>query len=333
MQYFKIKMKRWKNISIVSVVVTMVMMIVILSVSISVIHDSIEIRRAAQMAVGTPIPHPPPIEMESPQAPQGKHTLDPIFARYASDLVARIEAENMGSPPSHLESLEILDTQTGKNNAWILRDSGRNRVWIVFRGTATKDEWEKNFELKQVPFVSRLLDKNISRLAYPQLMEHPQVPNNDLFPEEQVKVHSGFVDIYTDIRDQIAGHVSNVDEICIAGHSLGGALAQITAYDLANLAPGTPISTVVFGCPRVGNDHFASNLVNLGDLNHLVMVTNTCDLVTDIPLAVQPVLKAPNTPMFYTHPSNTTHQFTDNRGTWIENHMIGVYTDYLDSIK
>lgn len=322
-------MRKWKNITIISIVVTMAIIIIILSVGVSVIHDSIEIRRAAQLAVGSPIPHPPPIEMDSPQLPQEKHTLDPNFARYAADLVTRVESENMDSPPSHLESLGILDTQSGKNNAWILKDLDKNRVWIVFRGTSTKDEWEKDFELKQVPFVSRLLDKNISRLAYPQLMEHPQTPH-ELFGEE-VQVHSGFMDLYTDIRDQIVNHASDVNEICIAGHSLGGALAQITSYDLANIYPGTPISTVVFGCPRVGNEHFASNLVNLNDLKHFVMVTNTCDLVTDVPLAVQPVLKAPNTPIFYTHPSNTTHQFTDNRGTWIENHMIGVYTDYLDS--
>jgi hypothetical protein len=321
-------MRKWKNISIISVVVTMAIIIVLVSISISVFHDSIEIRRAVQMAVGSPVLQKLPIEMESPQAPREKHALDPNFARYAADLVTRVESDHLDSPPSHLDSQGILDTQTGKNNAWILKDSGKNRVWIVFRGTATKDEWEKDFELKQVPFVSRLLDKNISRLAYPKLMDEPQVQNDLL--DGDVKVHSGFMDIYAEIRDQVISHASNVDEICIAGHSLGGALAQIATCDLASLTP-TPISTVVFGCPRVGNEHFASNLLNLENITHFVMVTNTCDLVTDVPLAVQPVLKAPNTPMFYTHPSNTTHQFTDNRGTWIENHMIGVYTDYLDS--
>lgn len=101
-------MRKWKNITIISIVVTMAIIIIILSVGVSVIHDSIEIRRAAQLAVGSPIPHPPPIEMDSPQLPQEKHTLDPNFARYAADLVTRVESENMDSPPPTWNPWEYL---------------------------------------------------------------------------------------------------------------------------------------------------------------------------------------------------------------------------------
>jgi hypothetical protein len=320
--------RKWRNATIITVVITIALVIVVACLAISVMQDGLKLRNAIQLGVGTTAERPQLAQLAPPPIPTD-NTLNTEFARFASDVVVRLESNSM-DPPDGMDTVQVLDTPTGKNNAWVLKDA--NQIWIVFRGTATKDEWEKDFQFKQVPFLARMLNKNISKLTYPRIIEKPQV-QADIFPDQDMQVHSGFMDIYMNLRDGIMESLENAtQEICITGHSLGGAMAQLAVCDIANTLPQASINTVVFGCPRVGNQPFADKLNDLPQSNHFLIMANTCDMVTDVPLAVQPVLDPPSTPLVYVHPHNT-HNFTDNRGTWIENHMMGVYVDYLDSIK
>ncbi|XP_030972286.1 phospholipase A1-Igamma1, chloroplastic-like [Quercus lobata] len=50
----------------------------------------------------------------------------------------------------------------------------------------------------------------------------------------------------------------------ITGHSLGGALALLNAYEAATSIPGLPISVISFGAPRVGNLAFKEKLDEMG---------------------------------------------------------------------
>ncbi|XVF25403.1 hypothetical protein REPUB_Repub13aG0209600 [Reevesia pubescens] len=52
--------------------------------------------------------------------------------------------------------------------------------------------------------------------------------------------------------------------LTITGHSLGGALALLNAYEAAATLPGLPVSVISFGAPRVGNSAFRVELVELG---------------------------------------------------------------------
>ena len=117
----------------------------------------------------------------------------------------------------------------------------------------------------------------------------------------------------------------------ITGHSLGAAHALYATLDFATLYPTVTFDTIVFGAPRAGNSAFATALLATPNLNSMVLLANTCDLVTDVPLAVQPTLVAPYRPLIYTHPGSAMHVFTDNRNSWIANHVINVYMDYLTS--
>lgn len=49
---------------------------------------------------------------------------------------------------------------------------------------------------------------------------------------------------------------SGVPSLLVAGHSLGGALAQVAAIDLFFNVTVTPVSVHTFGSPRVGNQDF-----------------------------------------------------------------------------
>lgn len=84
-------------------------------------------------------------------------------------------------------------------------------------------------------------------------------------PVQHPDVHRGFYDLYRSLEsrlfDHILGMVSTGEihsstEIVVAGHSLGGALATLAAYDLK--VSGFNVSEVyTYGSPRVGSRDFA----------------------------------------------------------------------------
>lgn len=81
------------------------------------------------------------------------------------------------------------------------------------------------------------------------------------------EVHTGFYEAYTALAPALlaavdaAGTASTA--IHITGHSLGGALSQLAAYELA-MAGYNVRSLVSFGSPRVGNAAFAAAVAALG---------------------------------------------------------------------
>lgn len=52
--------------------------------------------------------------------------------------------------------------------------------------------------------------------------------------------------------------------LTITGHSLGGALALINAYESATNFPKLPSSVISFAAPRVGNIAFRDELYQMG---------------------------------------------------------------------
>lgn len=328
---------KWKRATIAIVVVLMVLIIVTVCVSVSVLHESVVLRRAAQVAVGKaartparPTTPPPEDDTTLPPPPMPHNSPTHPFNRFASDLIMRLEksqGRTSPSPPPSLTSQGTLSSQFGKSNAWILE--GEGQLWVVFRGTATKDEWEKDFELKQAPLLSRALSTRARKIVYPVVATAPQTHAGPQLPED-VMVHSGFLQIYNDLAETIHEAVTHTKHtnVCVAGHSLGGALAQLTALDVCTAHPDKVVDVVVFGCPRVGNTRFAEEVIAPPNLNTFTMFANTCDVVPNIPLAVQPTLKTPDTPMLYTHPTPTqAHNFTVNKGSWVANHSMDVYAN------
>jgi Lipase (class 3) len=106
-------------------------------------------------------------------------------------------------------------------------------------------------------------------------------------------VHRGFQKALDRVWDQVYHHLAGfrgdnpTAEICITGHSLGGALALLTysRFHDAN------VSAYTFGCPRVGNTAFAKR-VAAGGKGHFRCV-NFNDVVAHIPLESALYLHAP----------------------------------------
>ncbi|ERN14554.1 phospholipase A1-Igamma3, chloroplastic [Amborella trichopoda] len=165
----------------------------------------------------------------------------------------------------------------------VVKELGRRDILFAWRGTVTYLEWVED------------------------VMDYQVKPN--FGPDANVKVESGFLDLYNSketacgfcsysAREQVISETRRLMErykdegnelsITITGHSLGGALALLSAYDIAetglNVLPDgrrVPITVFTFGSPRVGNRRFADRCDELGI--HVLRVFNKHDKVPTVP--------------------------------------------------
>ncbi|KAI9196354.1 hypothetical protein LWI28_023228 [Acer negundo] len=162
---------------------------------------------------------------------------------------------------------------------------GRRDIVIAWRGTVTYLEWI--YDLKDI-----LTPANFTE-------------------DKSIKIELGFYDLYTkkeencsycsfSAREQVLAEVKRLIEyydgeeisITITGHSLGAALAILSAYDIAELELNTmdngeysttkiPITVYSFAGPRVGNLKFKDRCDELGV--KVLRVINVHDKVPTVP--------------------------------------------------
>eukprot|EP00747_Dinoflagellata_sp_TGD_P170710 gnl/TRDRNA2_/TRDRNA2_202970_c0_seq1.p1 gnl/TRDRNA2_/TRDRNA2_202970_c0~~gnl/TRDRNA2_/TRDRNA2_202970_c0_seq1.p1 ORF type:complete len:439 (+),score=56.07 gnl/TRDRNA2_/TRDRNA2_202970_c0_seq1:90-1406(+) len=145
-------------------------------------------------------------------------------------------------------------------------------VEIAFRGSCKVDNWITNFDGKLMPM---------------------EVGG----PEERsgANVHRGFQEAYLSLRGGVFGMLddsllrlwgSHDQESSIlalvTGHSLGGALATLAAFDLATTR-GYEVRCVVWGAPRVGDAAFVARY-NAAVAKHARFV-NKFDIVPRVPMS------------------------------------------------
>ncbi|KAB1222730.1 Phospholipase A1-Igamma1, chloroplastic [Morella rubra] len=167
--------------------------------------------------------------------------------------------------PRWLERSHLVDTWS-KDSNWIgyvavsddeeTRRIGRRDIVVAWRGTVAPSEWYEDMQRKL-----------------------------ESFGQGKAKVEHGFHSIYTSKSDstrynkssaseQVMREVKSIVEsyrkkgeevsLTITGHSLGGALALLNAYEAASTIPNLPVSVISFGAPRVGNIAFRDQLHQLG---------------------------------------------------------------------
>ncbi|MAX81613.1 MAG: hypothetical protein CL843_15740 [Crocinitomicaceae bacterium] len=131
-------------------------------------------------------------------------------------------------------------------------------VVIAFRGTVGYMEWINN------------------GLVLQRQLEIPGIE----FP---LKVHSGFLEIFKSIQTHLDQYWNTIDTLrqdkplIITGHSLGGAIAQLSALYLRMLEP----TVYTFGAPRVGDPEFVKAYNN--SIKHSFRVVNGYDWVPSLP--------------------------------------------------
>lgn len=103
----------------------------------------------------------------------------------------------------------------------------------------------------------------------------------------QGKVHRGFATavhlvwsgILRALREDIA--INGARPICVAGHSLGGALATLTSYRIYKSSEFTFDGLYTYGCPRVGNPEFVDSFSYIK--KRIFRFENNNDIVAKMP--------------------------------------------------
>ena len=150
----------------------------------------------------------------------------------------------------HLTHVHVVEDPSMQTLGYVgldkagLNKGQRQQIVVAFRGTVNADI--KNW---------------ISDFTITHISPWPSLP--------AVKVHQGFWNAWESLQPGIRAAVQEVlnvapkAQVSLTGHSLGGAMAALCAFDLARA--GTAIGRVItFGQPRVGNQHFAALYGSLG---------------------------------------------------------------------
>jgi len=223
-----------------------------------------------------------------------------------------------GNIPTNLTSIETLNNGTESIPfGVILQESKTKNLYIIFRGTINTKEWMQDFNMDQTS-VTNLKFKPENNDKQVQYSLSPELAN--------VKIHSGFMEIYNSFKDKIVKTIQKTkpSNIIIAGHSLGAAIATIAGVDL-NSKGYKPV-TYAFASPRVGNETFKKIVSD----NKIILyrIVNDSDIIPTLPPSVVPNLEEPTNPFFYEHCGQEI-TFTDNRFSYMNNHIISCYMDQM----
>lgn len=144
-----------------------------------------------------------------------------------------------------------------------------NAIVVAFRGT-------KGDNLADTFTAGVMLDGNIRRVQ-------PSFIRSDM--RGDVLVHAGFQRSYLRLRSQVLAALDGQRDVhlFITGHSLGGAIAALMAYDMGVNRPNQfrSITSITSGAPRVGNPSFARSFERYVPDNLRVVVNR--DPVPNVP--------------------------------------------------
>ena len=184
--------------------------------------------------------------------------------------------------PQWLERSHLLDTWS-KDSNWMgyvavsddqeSRRIGRRDIVVSWRGTVAPSEWYEDFQRKLEPVGHGEAKVEHGFLSIYTSKRESSRYNKSSASDQVMKEVTRLVQLYKQRGEQVS--------LTITGHSLGGALALLNAYEAATSLPGLPISVISFGAPRVGNIAFRDELHQLGVKTLRVVVKQ--DIVPRMP--------------------------------------------------
>jgi len=121
----------------------------------------------------------------------------------------------------------VLFTHDVETNLdYYFRKAGDTLI-LVFQGSCQDEDWRSDFDYYATPI--------------------------EFFPGSAIKGHGGIYRQYLAVRNEFlnAGYDPEVENIFIAGYSLGGGLTQLAVEDAAYHFPGKTVSGISYEGPRV----------------------------------------------------------------------------------
>jgi len=150
-------------------------------------------------------------------------------------------------------------------------DTKTNTIFTAFRGSSNIQNWIDNIQISKIS------------------------PYND----ETISVEKGFYTAYTYIKLELFKNLDilcekySTNELIIAGHSLGGALATLTSYNImCDYSKYNIVSIFTFGSPRVGNKYFVESFNHYNISSY--RITHYHDVVPHLPEEFIGYLHVPN---------------------------------------
>ena len=210
-------------------------------------------------------------------------------ARCAESAEAHPDMEMVAHEESNKETLD------GQVSVW--RSHAKRTILVAWRGTDSiadarlnsRSAWKAPFRSKEDPSngavakgakgaeqLSRTADdESLSPLFHIGLVKH------------RLLVGKGFLTQYLGegLSERVKRHVALClranpgYSLLVCGHSLGGALCSLCAYELAKLHTSTPVLAITFGAPRHLNSEFCSVLSRMVNLR-IYRIANELDVVT-----------------------------------------------------
>ncbi|QHO04085.1 hypothetical protein HN51_038369 [Arachis hypogaea] len=168
--------------------------------------------------------------------------------------------------PRWLERSLVADTWSRDSN-WIgyvavsdeqeTRRIGRRDIVVAWRGTVAPCEWYEDFQRKLDPIGKKGAKVEHGFLSIYTSKSDTTRYNKSSASDQVMKEITKLVKFYEQKGEEVS--------VTITGHSLGGALALLNAYEAAYKVPNNvPISVISFGAPRVGNITFKQELEEMG---------------------------------------------------------------------
>eukprot|EP00210_Caulerpa_lentillifera_P003486 g3326.t1 len=182
--------------------------------------------------------------------------------------------------PSLAKPYAYFDSDKSGTNAWLHVYEGIKTVVLAFRGTEVGE------------FADIISDIDIRPEALSRLYSTPYVISpNHVCSESAIFIHGGFFRAYKSVHETVLDTIYSItgwDEewaILVTGHSLGGALAVLSAYELTNRVnergSGPQVGMMNVGAPRTGNRRFVRSYNS--SVNPSFRVVNDRDTVPTIP--------------------------------------------------
>ncbi|KAH9127723.1 hypothetical protein LEN26_000022 [Aphanomyces euteiches] len=177
---------------------------------------------------------------------------------------------------------ELLDTQ-----AIVCMDRTKKRLVVAFRGSVSKAHWKTNMRFHQVPlWINSMQGFKNSAANSCRARAMRWASRVPLLNLALPRVHSGFWKAYAAVRNDLKETLRLLLDdypdltLFMTGHSMGGALAILAAYDCA-VHFNIDVNMYNFGGPRVGNPAFVRQYNRAVPNSYRVVLDG--DLVAGIP--------------------------------------------------